>query len=270
MNKLRASIVIPNFEPTFSESPLLQHTLESIATTTSNIQVIVVDGGSTVGNRQWLAGWTGNDIMSADAILLSQNYGFTKHINIGMSLAQADLLMLVNSDTEPAPGWLEAIEQAFMDDPQVGIVGCQIRDMVDRQQIVHGGAIAPGKHKLGFADNGDLQERTFDDDYLTFCVVGIRRKMYEEIGPLDEQFIIHCSDSDYCYRARAAGWKLCYEPKAVIYHEQEGTLRHMRGQQLVEAALVQDQERFRAKWQAHLKSLGNHLYPYPWPAEKNA
>jgi len=264
MSKPRASIVIPHHEPDYEASELLRRTLESVgANTPPPYEIIVVDGGSTAGMRQWLAGWS-KDGTRANAVMLADNLGFTKHVNVGLHLAEGDCIVLLNNDIEVSPGWLEAMERALAEDPLVGIVGCQIRDMVDRQQIVFGGAVAPAKHKLGFADKGDWQERTYDDDYLTFCCVMLRRKMVAEIGPLDEQFIIHCSDSDYCYRAREAGWKLCYEPKAIIYHEQEGTLRYMRGSPQIEAVLRQDQQRFRAKWQGHLRSLGR-LYEFPWP-----
>jgi GT2 family glycosyltransferase len=253
------SIIIPSFEPTYAESSLLTRTLESLAATTflpEATEVIIVDGGSSIGTRQWLAGYAGFPA-PLSVVCLSKNFGFTRHINIGLHIAQAETVVLANSDLEFDPGWWLAMQTALMDDPQVGIVGCQVRDMVDRQQIVHGGAIGPAKHKLGFADQGDWQERTFDDDYLTFACVAIRRKVFGDIGPLDEQFIIHCSDSDFCYRAREAGWKLCYEPKAIVYHEQEGTLRHMRGVQLIEETIRQDQERFHAKWAAHLSLLAH-------------
>ncbi len=257
MNSL--SVVIPHFEPSFDTSPLLQHTLQSLAATTSlpaALEVIVVDGGSAIASRQWLVGFQGLSV-PLSVVCLAKNYGYTRHINIGLQIAQAETIVLANSDLEFDPGWWLAMQSAFLDDPQVGIVGCQVRDMVDRQQIVHGGAIGPAKHKLGFADQGDWQERTFDDDYLTFACIGIRRQVFGDVGALDEQFIIHCSDSDFCYRAKEAGWRLCYEPKAIIYHEQEGTLRHMRGMQVIEETLRQDQERFQAKWATHLSSLAH-------------
>lgn len=258
MNSL--SIIIPHYEPSFETSPMLQRSIESLAKTEKlpeSHEVIVVDGGSTLAARQWLVGYNGFS-QPLSVVCLGRNFGFTRHINIGLAIAQGETVVLANSDLEFDPGWWLAMQSALMDDPQVGLVGCQVRDMVDRQQIVHGGAVGPGMHKLGFADRGDWQERTFDDDYLTFACVAIRRKVFRDIGNLDEQFIIHCSDSDFCYRTKEAGWKLCYEPKAIVYHEQEGTLRHMRGTQIIEDTLRQDQERFKEKWKMHLSSLERH------------
>lgn len=257
MSELRASIIIPHHEPTWPEPALLSQAIEAVlAHTPGPYEIIVVDGGSTPGVRVWLASWQRENNF-LNALLLTANFGFTKHINLGLRAASGQNVVLLNSDIEVSPGWLEALESG-LDDPQVGVVGCQIRDMCDREQIVFGGAVGPAMHKLGWADKGEFQERTYDDDYLTFACVLLRGETWRQVGELDEQFIIHCSDSDYCYRAKEAGWKLLYEPKAIVYHEQEGTLRHMRGRPAIEQILAQDQERFKSKWGNRLSSPAPH------------
>ncbi len=46
----------------------------------------------------------------------------------------------------------------------------------------------------------------------------IRRETWQQVGAFDEQFFAYQEDSDYCLRARQAGWKVMYAPLAKIVH----------------------------------------------------
>jgi len=58
----------------------------------------------------------------------------------------------------------------------------------------------------------------FDVDWLLGAFLLIRRKTLEDIGSFDERFFLYFEDVDFCYRAKQAGWRVVYNPKAVATH----------------------------------------------------
>ena len=54
--------------------------------------------------------------------------------------------------------------------------------------------------------------------WVNFASVMFRRKMVDEIGPMDESMFLLYSDSDYCYFARSKGWEVWYEPGSQVLH----------------------------------------------------
>jgi hypothetical protein len=67
-------------------------------------------------------------------------------------------------------------------------------------------------------DDGHF-DRQADVDYATGAALAIRRLVLNQIGPLDEGFApAYYEDTDWCYRARAAGYRVVYQPQAVVTH----------------------------------------------------
>jgi len=233
------SIIIPH-----RDTPeLLDACLCSIiANTQKNCGIVVVDDGS---EEDGLPGFWPN----VELVRLRPSAGFTKAVNVGLAEARGRHYVLLNSDMTVSGGWLEALLESLECNPRVGIAGAQVRDAYDRNFISCGGATAPAKHRQGWADRGDLQEpRVDEDDYLPFACVLIRGECRREVGLLDEQFRVYCSDSDYCYRAKAAGWRLCYQPKSVVYHDAGATVRQNLHDRRFLRWIADDQRRFAAKW----------------------
>jgi O-antigen biosynthesis protein len=242
------SVVIP----VFNRGDLLKRAVESVLQSTDRtLEIVVVDNGSTDGTRAWLAkrqDWT--------QVWLGSNRGFTWPVNVGILVSMGRRIVLLNSDVEVEKGALDALDACLDEDERRGMAGPMILDMGDRNQIVFGGAVGPAGHKLGWLDKGDFSERSEGEDYLTFACVMLRREMVREIGLLDERFRVHGSDSDYCYRARAAEWGVTYEPAAKVYHWQEGTMAAMRRSAEFRAVLDEDQRQFAAKWPEKVKRDG--------------
>jgi hypothetical protein len=46
----------------------------------------------------------------------------------------------------------------------------------------------------------------------------IRRAVMDQIGLLDERFFAYHEETDYCFQAKKAGWKVYYDPEAQIIH----------------------------------------------------
>lgn len=62
------------------------------------------------------------------------------------------------------------------------------------------------------------EDLTHEAQAVSGSCMMIRREVIEQIGFLDEDFFAYQEDSDFCRRARLAGWKIYYNPAAQIVH----------------------------------------------------
>lgn len=145
------------------------------------------------------------------------NLGFAGGVNAGIAAAQGDLLVLLNQDCIVQPGWLEALAQVFQQCPTCGIAGCTILN--PDGTINHAGAYIkrPGAYGVHLTEIETDEPATAD--YVTGAAFAIRRKTWESIGPLDENFYpAYYEESDYCYRARRHGFETVYSPESRVSH----------------------------------------------------
>ena len=181
-----------------------------------------------------------------------ENRGFTKGVNEGIRQSTFPYVWILNNDAVVTPGALVALERRMQLSPKAGIVSSKICELENPDRIVHAGtgAVIPGYHKGGWESAGDHAKPT-REKWVTFCSVLLRRRMIEEIGLLDENFFLICSDSDYCYTARHKGWEVWYEPQSKVLHpEKHGISRQVnetRNEAFI-AILGDDQRKFIEKW----------------------
>jgi GT2 family glycosyltransferase len=162
-------------------------------------EILVVDNGS----RAPLAG---------ASLRAPKNLGFSGGCNLGIRRALdggAELILLLNSDTEIAPDCLERLERAL--EPEVGIAGPKITDMSSRIESL-------GIH---FSQRtGRMRNRTTPgpiDAVAGTCML-VRREVFSAIGLLDERFFYGFEDVDLCLRARARGFRTVIVPEAGVRH----------------------------------------------------
>ena len=55
-------------------------------------------------------------------------------------------------------------------------------------------------------------------DHILGAALFVQRSLWEQIGGMDERYVLYFEETDWCYRARQAGWKLRYIPTATIMH----------------------------------------------------
>jgi len=155
-----------------------------------------------------------------------RNLGFSGGNNRGLRAATGEIIILLNDDTEVHPGFLSAVSGAFQD-PAVGAAGCKL--LYPDGTIQHAGGYLYGPRGesehlgRGMPDGGRFDEE-FEPEFVTGAALGIRRTCLAQVGPLDEGFTpIYYEDVDWCYRARAAGWRILYVPQAVVTHHESVT-----------------------------------------------
>ena len=139
--------------------------------------------------------------------------------------AAGDYYLLLNNDTEViSPDWIEEMLM-HAQRPEVGIVGAKLYFPDDT--IQHGGVILGLGGVAGHAFYGVRRENlgymgrlsyAQDMSAVTGACVMIRKKVWEEVGGIDETFAVNLNDIDLCMRIRKAGYRVIWTPFAELYH----------------------------------------------------
>lgn len=194
------------------------------------VQVVVVDNASTDGTVAGLR----ESFPQVELIVNRQNRGFAAACNQAMAASQGRYLLLLNPDTLVPPGGLPELV-AFADrHPEAGIIAPQLRYPDGRLQYscrrfptltaaifrhTFLGRLFPqvasvSDYLMADWDHQDVREV----DWVSGAAMLIRRGLYEEIGPLDENFFWGSEDVDYCWRTHEADWQVLYTPTPHIIH----------------------------------------------------
>ncbi len=187
-------------------------------------EIILVDNGSNDGTEDAVRSKYGDAVT---VIQNGHNLGFSRGNNRGIEYARrrgAGLILLLNNDTAVDPDIVGRLVDAIGSAPNIGIAGPKIyyHDPPDCIWFA-GGKISLWK---GTARHRGIREKDsgqYDSpceiDYVTGCAMMIKTGVIAEIGLLDPAFEAYFEDTDLCMRARAAGYRIVYAPKAKVWHK---------------------------------------------------
>ncbi len=216
-----ASIIIP----AWNGKEYIDDCLNSLlAQDYPDFEVIVVDNGSSDATPDLVA----EHFPTVTVIRNERNLGFAGGVNVGLRAARGEVFVLFNQDAVAEPGWLAALVSGLLAAPDIGIAGSKILD-IDGKTIQHAGGYLtmpqalPSHFGIGQAETGQY-DQSKDVDFVTGAAFAVRREVLQSIGFLDESFYFYFEDVDYCYRARAAGFRIVYLPDAVLRHHGQASL----------------------------------------------
>ncbi len=199
--------------------------LESLASLEyESAAVIVVDNGSSDGTADAVRGAYGSRVTIIEN---SCNLGFAAGNNIGIrrGLADgADLVLLLNNDTTVDPSLVRHLVDVIRSSNDIGIVGPKIYYASPPDRIwFAGGEVflwrGTSRH-IGIREReAGRYDTTRDVDYITGCALMARREVFEAIGDLDPVFSAYYEDTDFCMRARRAGFRVVYVPSGKVWHK---------------------------------------------------
>ena len=211
---------------THNRSDLALATLDSAraATGALDVQWLVIDSGSTDGTPEAI------EEQYADIhVRRCENIGFAAANNRALELARGRYVLLLNPDVEIVSGTFAELLRALDARPNVGVASVIQQGSDGELQHTIRGFPSPRRAfgealALPWGDSREEQpgeahyreERSAD--WLVGAFLLARAEVVAQIGGLDERFFLYSEETDWCYRARAAGWDVRHLPRMVITH----------------------------------------------------
>lgn len=184
----KVSIILPNFCPDKEVAGYLTKFIVSLSqNTTMEYQLIVVENGSHTPKLSEIA-----DIY----IHKPMPIGYARAVNIGLSIADGEIFVIMNNDLEVPPNWLETMLKQY-----------------------ENGTLAPVDHVLPF--EGIIQDSHW------FSMVMINRETFTKVGYLDESLPYRFHDQDYSIRVKMAGFPVRQTASVVVNHINSATYAKM-------------------------------------------
>lgn len=237
-------IIIPHYG-VGELTALCQRCLETIREYTDGYRLIFVDNASPEFDQ------IEPEVRKHPHVLVrnTQNVGFVRAINVGLSMSTAPHVLLMNNDTEAVAGWKERLFEGFVD-KRIGIVGPLME--VDRPADDPTFQVSRPcwQSKWRVRDGGGPYVLPTSAMVAFFCVL-IQRVVLERVGPLDERFGVGFGDDDdFCRRAHQAGFRLVLQQDLSIPHHHRSTFRALYQPEQIKRMQDAAMAKFRAKCQA--------------------
>ena len=219
--------------PSYNTRDLMEQTLRTVLEASAGLQVevIVVDNASRDGSAEMVE----QNFPEIELIRNERNLGFAAANNIAFRRSRGRYVLLLNSDTIVRPDTLGCLVQFLDDHPEAAAAGCKILNPDGTLQLESRRSFPTpmaafyklsglsrlfpdsrrfGRYNLTYLD----EEQVSQVDALSGSCMMVRRRVIDEVGPLDEDYFMYGEDIDWCYRMQQAGWKIYYVPDTEIIH----------------------------------------------------
>lgn len=226
----KVAIVILNFN---GRRHLQQFLPSVLASTYPNCEIIVADNASTDDSISFLK----QHFPDVRLLQFKTNYGFAEGYNQALREVKAEYYVLLNSDVEVSPAWIEPIIDLMERDPAAAACQPKIKSYAEKNKFEYAGASGGWIDRFGYPfcrgrvfaiteeDRGQ-----YDDTQEIFWASGaaffIRAPLFHNIGGFDGDYFAHAEEIDLCWRLKNAGYKILVRPRSVVYHVGGGTLSY--------------------------------------------
>lgn len=212
---------------TWQRRELVLACLESLAHQTIPSRVLVVDNASTDGTREAVT----ERFPDVDLLRLDRNTGFAGGVAAALEQVDTRYVGLLNNDATADPRWLEASLDAIVDPTVAAVTAKLLLDQGERGAAETSGAGAVVNNtgvvllrSYYGADRG-LGEEDGDPFAAPVEVFGfsggaalLRTMAVRAVGGFPAEWFMYYEDTDLSWRLRLAGWRILYEPRAVVHH----------------------------------------------------
>jgi GT2 family glycosyltransferase len=220
----------------FNTRELTHHAVESVLASTGPIsfEIIVVDNASSDGSAAHL-----KETFPQISVLESPtNLGFAGANNRGALHSKARYLLLLNSDARVPPSALHETVQWLDAHPDVGVLGAQLlnedgsrQNSIASQPSLATELLNKSLLRLLFPQSFPGKEHAFSEPTDVDSVIGaymvVRGDLWQKLGGLDESYFLFLEETDFCDRARAAGFRVIHHPDIRVWHRQGGSAGHI-------------------------------------------
>ena len=215
----------------YNGEEMLGRFLPSVLQNSPGARIVVADNASTDGSVAFMK----EHFPGVELVLLDRNYGFAEGYNRVIEHIGTEYVLLLNSDVEVTPGWLEPLMAAL--DADENVVACQpkVLDYKRKSHFEYAGAAGGFIDRYGYPfcrgrifDTVEEDKGQYDTVADIFWATGaallIRTAAYRDAGGLDGRFFAHMEEIDLCWRLRARGHRIVCVPDSTVYHVGGATL----------------------------------------------
>ena len=236
---MTCSVIILNW----NGEAMLRRFLPNVITNTqrADVEIVVADNGSTDGSLAYLR------TEPVRVIELGENFGFAEGYNRTIAQVDSDYVVLLNSDVEVTPCWLDTLLKYARTHEEVAALQPKVLSWHSKQDMLagktqkvrfeHAGAAGGMIDCLGYPycygrllTNLEEDNGQYDTPAPIFWASGaclfIRRDVYVKEGGLDSVFFAHQEEIDLCWRLHCRGYQIMSVPQSVVYHVGGGTLEY--------------------------------------------
>lgn len=224
------SIIIVNYNTR-------ERTLECLRSITASpsldLEVIVVDNGSHDGSAE---AFLGADLAHRTAVIAAgDNLGFARGVNLGVSHAHGDFILLLNPDTTVRPGTIEHLVSFASAHPHHGVYGGRTLrpdgtldpsscwGEMTLWSLICFATLASTTFKGSFLDPESLgrweRDTVREVPIITGCLLLTARDVWDHLGGMDERYFLYGEDAAFSSEARRLGYRPVVVPEAVIVHD---------------------------------------------------
>jgi GT2 family glycosyltransferase len=228
METPRTAVVILNW----NGKSYLQAFLPSVVEhTPKDAQIIVADNASSDDSLEFLK----NNYPEIRIITLSKNLGYAGGYNAALEQVNADYFVLLNSDMEVTPGWLEPVIALMESDARIAACQPVIRAYHQKTHYEYAGASGGFLDRYGYPfcrgrifntleqDQGQYPDAR-DVFWATGACLFVRATAFREACGFDNRFFAHMEEIDLCWRLKNQGHRVMVCPRSTVYHVGGGTL----------------------------------------------
>jgi GT2 family glycosyltransferase len=194
------------------------------------LEVIVVDNGSTDGSLEMLA----ERFPDVTVMAQGENLGFAEACNRGIAKSHGAWVALLNNDAIAEPAWAEELVRAAETAPDTCGMLQSLMLFFDRPTVINSAGVeltasGGGRDRLGGRPRAEGESSPEE----IFCPCGgaaaYRRTMLDELrgphGYFDAAHFMYYEDLDLGWRAQLAGYTALYVPTSVVLHRHQASTK---------------------------------------------
>ncbi len=210
---------------------MLKQFLPSVIAHSQEAKIYVADNASSDDSVSLMK----SEFPSISIIENKENNGYSAGYNEALRSVNAKYFVLLNSDVEVSPGWLDSIVKMMDEDESIAACQPKILSYKEKSMFEYAGAAGGFIDKDGYMfcrgrifDHFEKDDGQYDGVKEVFWASGacffVRANLFHQVNGLDDGFFAHMEEIDLCWRLKNRGYRILFNSESVVYHVGGGTL----------------------------------------------
>jgi GT2 family glycosyltransferase len=193
----------------------------------TNKRIAVIDNASSDASVSFLR----NNYPGIQLIELTSNKGYAGGYNEGLQQIDTDYFILLNTDVEVTPGFIEPLLKTMLTRAEAGICQPKILSLENRHMFEYAGAAGGYIDKYGYTfargrilDHAEEDTGQYDNDLEIFWASGacfmIKASLFRQLNGFYDYYFMYAEEVDLCWRAQLLHQKILSCCTSVVYHKE--------------------------------------------------